>query len=103
MSLAESALAAYFIRRLNAPVQVDPDTGYILEEEALEIEDGAIKAMEAVLLDKPKASGVQFTLSRTDNILSTKTLTGDARIVPLGYTETLNISVGYTNPALQVG
>jgi hypothetical protein len=101
INLAESALAAYFVRRLNQPIRIDTATGFILEEEALEIEAGAVSAMETVLLDAPKASGVQFVLSRTDNILSTSTLTGDARIVPLGYAEYINVSVGFYNPALQ--
>jgi hypothetical protein len=102
INLAESALAAYFARRLNQPIRVDTATGRILEEEAREIEAGALSAMESVLLDTPKASGVQFTLSRIDNVLSTFTLTGDARVIPLGYAEFINVSVGFTNPALQV-
>jgi len=102
MNIALSALRAYFIRRLSKPIQVDATTGFILEEEALDIEAGAEAAMTAVLLAKPKASGIQFALSRTDNLLSTKTLTGDARIIPLGYPEFINLSVGFLNPALQV-
>jgi hypothetical protein len=102
INLAESVLAAYFVRRLNQPIRVDGVTGFILEEEALEIEAGALSAMESALLATPKASACQFSLSRTDNILSTSTLTGDARVIPLGYVEFINVSVGFANPALQV-
>jgi hypothetical protein len=102
MNICEAALRVYFIRRLNRPIRVDPTTGFILEEEALEIEAGALSTMRAVLMAKPKASGVQFRLSRTDNLLVTKTLTGDARIIPLAYIEFIEITVGYFNPALQV-
>lgn len=102
MNLGEAALRAYFIRRLNRPILVNSTTGYILEEEALEIESGARNAMSAVLLAKPKASAVQFLLSRYDNLLSTKTVTGDARIVPLAYPEFVTLTVGFYNPALQV-
>lgn len=102
INLAEGALRNYFIRRLALPVLVSPTTGFILETEALEIEAGAEAAMSSVLLDAPKASGVQFTLSRTDNILSTKTLTGDARVLPLAYPEFINVTVGFVNPAIQV-
>lgn len=100
MDLAHGALRAYFIRRLSKPVVVSAATGFILETEALEIEAGARQAMASVVLAKPKASDVSFTLSRTDNILSTKTLTGDARLVPLAYPEEIDLTVGYHNPAL---
>jgi len=102
INLAHAALRLYFIRRLNKPIQVDTTTGFILESEALEIENGALAAMRSVLLAKPKASGVQFALSRTDNVLSTKTLTGQARVIPLAYPEFIELEVGFLNPALQV-
>jgi hypothetical protein len=101
LNLAHGALRAYFVRRLSKPVLVSQVTGYILEPEALEIEAGARQAMADVLLAKPKASGVQFTLSRVDNILSSKTLTGDARVTPLAYPEAIDLEVGFFNPALQ--
>lgn len=102
INLAHAALRNYFIRRLNKPIQVDTQTGFILESEALEIENGAQAAMRSVLLAKPKASGIQFALSRTDNVLSTKTLTGQARVIPLAYPEFIELEVGFLNPALQV-
>lgn len=102
LNLAHGALRAFFLRRLNKPIRVDATSGFILESEALEIEAGALAAMRSVLLAKPKASAVQFTLSRTDNILSTKTLTGSARVVPLAYPEFIELDVGFLNPALQV-
>jgi hypothetical protein len=102
MNLALSVLRNYFIRRLSKAVVVDKVSGFILEEEALEIESGATKAMAAVLLAKPKASAVSFSLSRTDNLLSTKTMTGDAKVTPLAYPKQINLAVGFHNPALQV-
>jgi hypothetical protein len=102
LSLAEIALRAFMIRRLNRPVLVDKVTGYILESEALDIELGANAAMSGVLLAKPKASDVAFALSRTDNVLSTKTLNGEARVTPLAYPEAIDLTIGFFNPALQV-
>ena len=102
LNLAHGALRAYFLRRLNKPILVSKTTGFILESEALEIESGALAAMTSTLMQKPKASGVLFSLSRTDNILSTKTLTGDGRVIPLAYPEAINLSVGFYNPALQL-
>ena len=102
INLAHGALRVYLIRRLNKPIRVDAQTGFILEEEAREIESGGRAALRSVLLAKPKASGIEFTISRTDNILSTKTINGTARIVPLAYPEFIEIEIGFENPALQV-
>lgn len=102
MDLTHAALRQYFIGRLNKPIRLNKTTGFILESEALEIEAGARSAMRSVLLAKPKASDIQFSLSRTDNLLSTKTLTGTARVLPLAYPEFINLDVGFVNPALLV-
>lgn len=102
LNITHDALRLFFIRRLNKPILVDEATGFILESEALEIESGALAVMRSVLLAKPKASGIQFVLSRTDNVLSTKTLTGTARVIPLAYPEFIDLEVGFLNPALQV-
>jgi hypothetical protein len=103
MNLAEDALDAYFLQRLNSDILVDANTGFILESEALEIEAGATAALAAVLNTTPrKASGWTVVLSRHDNILSTKELTGEARIVPLAYPNKIGITIGLLNPALQV-
>ena len=102
LNITHGVLRNYFIRRLNKPIRVDNLTGFILEADAREIESGARAAMRSVLLAKPKASGVEFTLSRTDNILSTKTLTGNARVIPLAYPEFIDLSVGFLNPELQI-
>lgn len=102
MNITHDALRQYFIRRLNKPILVSKTTGFILEAEASEIEKGALAVMRATLLAKPKASGIQFELSRTDNLLSTRTLTGQARVIPLAYPEFVNLDVGFFNPALQL-
>lgn len=102
LNITHAALRIYFIRRLNKPILVDKKSGFILESEALEIESGALAAMRSVLLAKPKASGIQFSLSRIDNILSTKTLTGTARVIPLAYPEFIDLEVGFLNPALTI-
>lgn len=102
MNLTHETLRTYFIRRLNRPVIVNKTTGFILEEEALEMEAGALALLRTTLTSKPKASAVQFILSRTDNLLSTRTITGSARVVPLAYPETISLDVGFFNPALQL-
>ncbi len=102
MNLGCEALRPYLQARLNRPIRVDATTGFILEAEALEIESGARRVLESVLLARPKASAASYALNRTDNILSTRTLNGQARIVPLAYAETLVTEIGFENPALTV-
>lgn len=99
-NIALDAVQAFLRRRLSLPVRVNPATGFILEAEAREIELGAEAAVGAVLRPKPKASGWSVVLSRTDNILSTGTLTGDLRVVPLAYIKTITLTGGFSNPAL---
>ena len=102
INIARTLLLGYFVLRLNKTVRVNKTTGFIREEEARAIESAVNALLRAALLTKPYASDVTFVLSRFDNILSTFTLTGTCRIVPLGYVETYNIEVGFNNPALRI-
>lgn len=101
MNLAKTIIRSYLEERVNEEILVDATTGYILEDEALEIEAGANAALEGALLDKPKASNASFVLSRTDNLLSTKTINCTCRVVPMAYPEFIEIEIGFENPALQ--
>jgi hypothetical protein len=109
MNLGRRTLRLYFIDRLSKPVLVNSATGFILESEALEIEAGADSLMRAVLRAKPKCSGggidgkaARFCkISRTDNLLSTKTMTVQGAVIPLAYPKVINIDLGFKNPALQ--
>lgn len=101
MNLARRATRLYLLRRLNQPILVDRTTGFILEEEALEIEAGGNAALETVLGDSPKASGWSLVLARNDNLLSTKTLNVTTRVIPLAYVEFIEESIGFENPVLR--
>jgi hypothetical protein len=50
----------------------------------------------------PKVSDVYFEVQRNDNILSTKTIHGRVRVLPLGYVEYFDVEIGFVNPAMQV-
>jgi len=92
----------YLQERLAKPIRVSKKTGLILESEAVEIEKGGLARLRPILLAKPKASGVQFAVSRVDDLLATKTLTTDGGVVPLAYPEFILLSAGFFNPALQL-
>jgi hypothetical protein len=102
MNLYAETLLWYMTRRLAKPIRVSKKTGLIVEVDALEIELGAQKILESVLLKKPKASALSFTVARDDDLLGTKTLTGDGGLVPLAYPEFINLTIGFVNPSLQI-
>jgi hypothetical protein len=102
MNLFMSTILLYLQDRLNKPIRVSKKTGFIIESDAVEIERGGLARLRPALLSKPKASDITFSVSRTDDLLGTKTLTGDGGIVPLAYPEFINWTVGFFNPALQV-
>jgi hypothetical protein len=99
MNIARAASRSFLTKRLNSPIRVNPATGFILEEEALEIEAGGRHAMETVLLAKPKASGVLFVVNRTDNLLAKAPMQVKDRVIPLAYVEKILEETGFLNPA----
>lgn len=101
MDIGCATVRAALVKRLSKAVKLDKKTGFILESEARDIEAGVNAALRTALIAKGFATDASFVLSRTDNILSTLTLTGDARIVPLGYPKFFNVTIGYNNPALR--
>ncbi len=100
INVAATALRAFLLTRLHKAVRVSPLTGYIQEQDARDIETGAFSALRDAVLASGAASSASFVLSRVDNVLSTSTLTGDARIVPLGYPEGIVVELAFENPAI---
>lgn len=98
----KAAVQTALTSRLRSPVLVDPSTGYILEEEALDIENLVDAAVRAVVVGGPDVSAHKFTLHRDDPLLSSDApvLNGDERIVPLAYPNNFAITIGFVNPAV---
>lgn len=88
---------------VNASVRVSKSTGYILEQDAKSIEADVGSRMQAALVNTtpPYASGASIVLSRTQNILSTATEPVTVRVIPVGYLESLQVNIGFQNPAIQ--
>ena len=76
---------ALLSQRLSQGVLVDPTTGKILENVARALEDAINGELRTEFSDPARCSGVQFILSRQDNIITTSTLHFDVRLLPLGY------------------
>ena len=88
---------------LSRSILTDRKSGFILESEAKAIEAVINGQLQTVLRGgaQPRCSAVTFTLSRTDNILSTFTLRGQVEVQFNGYAKTFIIDVGAINPALR--
>lgn len=87
----------------SSDVAVDPTTGFIRESVARAIEADVTAVLEAALLGaRPKASGVSYVVSRTDNLLSTRTMRTQLRVIPLAYVEFIEEEDAFENPALRV-
>jgi hypothetical protein len=95
------SLAAYqfFVKRLSSAVRVNATTGFILQQDANTLQQGATAAINAALGNA--ISAVAVIVSTTDNILSTSTLTVTIQVTPLAYLKTINITIQFINPALQ--
>jgi hypothetical protein len=98
----KKAVQTALTARLRSPVLVNPTTGFILEEEALDIENAVDAAVRAVVVGGPDVSAHKFTLHRNDPLLSSDApeLNGDERIVPLAYPNSYGIEIGFVNPAI---
>lgn len=86
-------------KRLSADVLTDPKTGFILEEEALEIEGGLRSQLDDALVTPRRCSAATFELARTDDILATEELRGEVGVQFKGYPKKFTITVGARNPA----
>ncbi len=90
----------FFAPKLSTDVRLNPITGFILEKDARALESGCDSALNRGLVNPGGASFVQTTVSRVDNISTTKTLTVTVKILPLGYLKTISITMSFANPSL---
>jgi hypothetical protein len=102
INIAEDVIYQFLLRRVNQGIVLDKKTGYILKSEAMELNAGGTNALRSALMPVPKVSDAYFEVQRNDNILSTKTIHGRVRVLPLGYVEYFDVEIGFVNPALQV-
>jgi hypothetical protein len=85
-------------RYLNARIKVDKTTGKILDSEASAIE--AYFTTQLRTTCGTEFSGISVAVNRNENLLTTKTLTVTISVVPFGYAENVEITIGLTNPTI---
>lgn len=88
--------AAYslLLPRLSQAVLLEAATGRIREDVAKSIEDACTTELRSRFADPGRVSGVRLVLSRTDNVLSTDTLSFSVQVQPLGYVKQFVGKVG---------
>lgn len=102
MDRAATIIRSACLPYLNKPIRIDSETGGIYEPDAQGIEAMVEQKLRNALLgSEDEASAANFTVSRTDDILATKTMSGEGDITPKGYPRTIRIDLGFVNPALQ--
>lgn len=90
------------LRLVNGTVRINASTGYILEADAVAIENRVSAVVRAAITQPGHASSLTVTVNRNTNLLTTPNLKTKIRIVPLGYLTTITNEIGYLNPALFV-
>jgi hypothetical protein len=91
---------AGLLPRLNQSIRVNK-TGNIDERDAVTIERQLTEQLKAALVATRNASDCAVVVSRTEAVLTTNTLPVDVRIRPLGYAKFIDVTIGFSNPALQ--
>jgi hypothetical protein len=80
--------------------------GTIFDPQATKIEQYVQSQLATALLTKkaptnrPDASAVSANIDRTENILATGDYSITIGITPKGYAHSINVTIGFTNPAL---
>lgn len=79
---------------------VDPDSGYIDELDARNIETKVNSRISSKLVANRWVSDAATRIARDNNIISTSTLKTRVRIAPRGYAKDIETEIGFYNPAL---
>ena len=101
-TLAQAGLNFY----LNADWRIDPDTGHLDARDVNTVNAKITGMMSDRMIGSPgsandQASRVAFAIDVTSNILSTSTLLCTITIVPKGYSQQIQATIGLVNPRLQ--
>jgi hypothetical protein len=97
MNKAVRAIRQALLPRLNSPVLVDQETGFLSPAVVKSIEMDGRKALEE-LLSNQEVSGIDVYVNPEQNILSTSELLVSFEIVPTGTARTITATIGFKNP-----
>jgi hypothetical protein len=99
MDRACQVVRAGILPFLNSSVRID-DAGKIDERDAKQIESMVNGMLDTALVSPGYVSASEVVVDRSANILSGATLPVTVRVRPKGYAKQIEVSMGFTNPAL---
>lgn len=102
MNQAEKILVPLLNQLIEDNLRCDKKTGYLKKEDCAAIEVACNAALASGLLSVPDASDAYLVVPRNQNVLSTRTVATECRIVSLAYPWYVTLSIGFTNPANNV-
>jgi hypothetical protein len=103
VTVGRAAALLYLNRKIRITPKGLPRAGFIDERDAQAIESIIQAKCRAAIVTPGDASDVVVVVGRTDNILSTRTLSIEIGPVPDGYAEHIGLTLGFKNLALQAG
>lgn len=100
-TIAQQAMTRY----LNSDWRVDPDTGKLDSRDTISVEGSVEQQIKHAMMGergsaKDEISGASVALDPDADLLSDATLTATVSIVPKGYSENIDIPIGFVNPRL---
>lgn len=100
-TIAQLAMTEY----LNGDWRIDPDTGHIDARDKTLVESSVENQIKNAMMGergsaKDEISGATVALDPNADLLSDATLTATVSIIPKGYSETIDIPIGFVNPRL---
>lgn len=85
------------VPKLNSPLLVDSDTGFLQPVTIADFETQAQAALDLLQRDG-EISGGEVYINPEQNVLSTNTLAVKVSVVPTGTAQTIEVEIGFNNP-----
>lgn len=89
-----------FVEEILDEVEIDPVTGYISAVKAKYYQSIIDNAVNLAMTANGEISGFNSLVDPIQNVLSTGKICVDMRIVPVGYAKSIEVRLGFSNPAL---
>ena len=89
-----------YITEIMDEVQIDAETGKLDPGVVKYLEGKITNAVNSLMTSGGEISGMSAFIDPAQNILSTGKLVVKLSIVPVGYTKTIEVNLGFSNPAL---
>lgn len=84
--------------RVKSRLKVDPDTGYLQDEDRKAIESIGIKSLSGMETDGDISGGIDCYVDPEQDVLATSAFTVEATFIPVSIGRQITIAIGFSNP-----